>query len=103
MLHSGNIGNISTAFRSDDSDGMRGAAGSREKPGPSSGNGGVHLTSQINFRTNHIPYANTIVENYKREAAKDHYSFYLGANTLTSFPNFDSRFANKVTMLEINS
>ena len=45
LLHSGNIGNLSTAFRQDDSDGMRGANGAKVQDGSNSENGGVHLTS----------------------------------------------------------
>jgi len=44
------------------------------------------------------------MEKYKKENAKDHFSFYLGSNTLSSYPTYDlQKFPNKVTLFGINS
>lgn len=95
LLHSGNIGNVSTAFNSNTT---------------SEGQQGVHLTSQVNFRNHDIPFSNTFIERYKKEHLQDHYSTWLGANTLHSYPEFSSAklaspgaFPSKVTLFEINS
>ena len=61
LLHSGNIGNISTAYRSDYYDETE-SNHQGKKDGSLPSDIGVHLTSQINFRSTTIPFSNTFLE-----------------------------------------
>jgi len=71
MLHSGNIGNLSTAFRPENDGKKIDYDGQHYLP---SDNGGVHFTSQINFRTCEIPFSNTFIEAYKSKYAEENYT-----------------------------
>jgi hypothetical protein len=88
MLHSGNIGNISTAFRSENEGKKLDYDGQNYLP---SDNDGVHFTSQINFRTGEIPFSNSFIETYKLKNAEENYTFSLGVNTMQNYPRFDCR------------
>lgn len=111
FLHSGNIGNLSTAFRSEyDDNGDPDGGKSKKTKGKQHGkdmNWGVHLTQQVNFRTNGIPFSNQYIENYKLQN-DEHFTHFLGANTIKSYPRFDGskttyRFPDSVTLFELNS
>ena len=66
FLHSGNIGNLSTAFRSECDENGDPDTG-KAKKGKHNGkdmNWGVHLTQQVNFRTTGIPFSSQFIEQY---------------------------------------